>query len=105
MNRVLRHTMLALLLATATPMGPSATCAETREVQHRYNFNHVTLPDGIDGALRVGLSTTPTSAFAHVDYYTSGGQYLGTYEEIDGFCSTESDRVLDFAVTHYYDRQ
>jgi hypothetical protein len=105
MNRTVRRWALVLSLAALGTLPVAARSAENREYQHRFSFTHVALPDGIEGTLRVGLSTTPTSAFAHVDYYTSGGRYLGTYEEVDGFCSTESDYVLQFAVVHYYDRQ
>ena len=105
MNRTVRRWALVLTLAAVWSMPVTARSTETREYQHRFSFTHVALPDGIEGTVRVGLSTTPTSAVAHVDYFTSGGQYLGTYEEVDGFCSIESDYVLQFAVVHYYDRQ
>ena len=105
MNRTVCRWALVLSLAATGVVPAHVRSAEPREYQHRYSFTHVALPEGIDGTVRVGLSTTPTSAFAHVDYYTSGGQYLGTYDEVDGFCSTESDYVLQFAVVHYYDRQ
>lgn len=95
---------LALCLTAIAPTPARVRASESREVQHRYSFHHVALPDGIDGSIRVGLSLTPSTAFARVDYYTSGGRYLGTYEETNGFCSTESDCVLEFALAHYYDR-
>ena len=105
MVRTLVRAALVASLALAAGNPAPARPAESREHQQRYNFTHVQWPDGIVGAARVGLKLTPTSAFVRADYYTDGGQYLGTYEEVDGFCATEPDRVFDFTLTHYYDRQ
>src|SRR5262245_52370529 len=60
MTRFLLTCVLAVGLGAGAVTPASLSASDSDEVQRRYTFHHVELPDGIDGTVRVGLSLTPS---------------------------------------------
>ncbi len=108
MTRILRILLPALALVLAGGLATArAGNAATNGKDHnqKFTFTDVAFPDGTSGTIRAGVKINNQSTDAEAGYYTPDDQYLGRYQEVDGFASTDPDSVRRWALDHYADRQ
>lgn len=107
MQRLTRsvYVLLSLVLAAAVISTVMVSPVDAKGNNQKFEFTGVTFPDGTEGTIRAGVKITKKSTTAVASYFTSDEEYLGQYQEVDGFSSTDRDEVLQWALDHYDDRQ
>jgi len=96
-----RIPVTVVLLIAAMTMMVAVDGAIARATNEKYEFTNVTFPDGTVGTIRAGVKITKKASTAVASYFTAADGYLGEYEEVNGFASTDPGQVLQWALDHY----
>jgi len=96
---------VAVLAIAALTMMAAVDGAVARATHEKFEFTGVTFADGTVGTIRASVKITRKGSAAVASYFTAADGYLGQYQELDGFASSDPGQVRQWALDHYQDRQ